>query len=438
MHISIPIENTAQFIEATQLSPLVSKCEIKVLYVSDQPNRNGSIITREVAEDIGSKLPGSPIVGYYNAETKDFEGHNRDLKFDNKDQTFYFVDTTKPYGFVPTDAKVWFQDFQDEGGIIRTYLCTEGVIWTEAYPEAQHILDNGNNQSMEFQKSSLEGHWAEQENSAQRFFIINEAIIEKLCILGEEYEPCFEGAQIKSQFSLADEIEQLRQSMYSLVQKMSTEGGLKSPMDDNMKETELELEQPVPAEYEQKKEEEKNPPEKKDENASQGKSDEENTSESKEDTEGSKEEPKKDDEDEGKKKYSLEEIPEYVELQQNYSALQEQYAALEQQLADLNAEVEPLRTFKLESERKEKQAMIDSFYMLSAEDKQDVIANIDTYSLDDIESKLAVICLHNKVSFAEPDAQENSAQLTFSLNNAAESDVPEWVRAVRETEKKMN
>ena len=43
--------------------------------------------------------------------------------------------------------------------------------------------------------------------------------------------------------------------------------------------------------------------------------------------------------------------------------------------------------------------MIASFYMLSDEDKKDVVANIDTYSLDDIEAKLSIICVRNKVSF---------------------------------------
>ena len=37
---------------------------------------------------------------------------------------------------------------------------------------------------------------------------------------------------------------------------------------------------------------------------------------------------------------------------------------------------------------KEKESMINSFYMLSDEDKKDVVENIDKYSIDDIEAKL--------------------------------------------------
>jgi len=45
MYISVPIEGTAKIISATEISPLVSKCQIKVLYVDNKPNRNGTVIT---------------------------------------------------------------------------------------------------------------------------------------------------------------------------------------------------------------------------------------------------------------------------------------------------------------------------------------------------------------------------------------------------------
>jgi hypothetical protein len=85
---------------------LISKCEIKVCYVGDEPNRNGSIITKEVARDMANSLPGSPIVGYYNESKEDFEEHNRVIDISNG--KFEIKDTTRPYGFVSMDAKVWF------------------------------------------------------------------------------------------------------------------------------------------------------------------------------------------------------------------------------------------------------------------------------------------------------------------------------------------
>ena len=153
------------------------------------------------------------------------------------------------------------------------------------------------------------------------------------------------------------------------------------------------------------------------------------------------EEEKKPEED--KKKYNLEEVVEYTELKSQYDELQGKYSALEQEKATLDAEVATLREFKLTAERQQKQAMIDSFYMLTDADKADVIEHIDTYSLGDIEAKLSITCVRNKVNFnlepqGEENKQNNNPQGLFSLNSAAESDnAPDWIKAIRETAKKQ-
>jgi hypothetical protein len=139
------------------------------------------------------------------------------------------------------------------------------------------------------------------------------------------------------------------------------------------------------------------------------------------------------DKDEGAKKYNLEEIPEYVELLAKYSTL-------EQENSELKAQVEPLVAFKAQIEKKEKEDMIASFTMLSDEDKADVVANIDTYSLDDIEAKLSVICVRNKVSFAslEDDNKSETEPTTYNLDNQAEDlSVPAWVKAALRTQQNM-
>ena len=69
-------------------------------------------------------------------------------------------------------------------------------------------------------------------------------------------------------------------------------------------------------------------------------------------------------------------------------------------------------------------------YMLDDEDKKDVKDNIDKYSLDDIESKLSVICVRKRVSFAN-EVEEEQPATTFSLEGLdAEDDTPEWIKAV--------
>ena len=86
----------------------------------------------------------------------------------------------------------------------------------------------------------------------------------------------------------------------------------------------------------------------------------------------------------------------------------------------------------------EKEKMIASFYMLSDEDKKDVVANIDTYSLDDIEAKLSIICVRNKVSFnLDDDKNEGKDPMTFSLNGGMNDDAPAWVKALRSVASEM-
>ena len=73
MHVSVKLDTPIEFINITPLNPLISKCQIKVCYVSDEPNRNNSVITKETAKKMANSLPGCPIVGFYNEDKGDFE-----------------------------------------------------------------------------------------------------------------------------------------------------------------------------------------------------------------------------------------------------------------------------------------------------------------------------------------------------------------------------
>ena len=419
LHSSIKMNYPCEMINISPINPLISKCQIKVCYVSDKPNRNGSIITKDVARDMANSLPGSPIVGYFNENSGDFEEHNRSIEISQGE--FKIKDTTKPYGFVDLGAKCWFQKFQ-EGNVEREYLMTEGYLWTGQYPECERVLTHGNNQSMELDEKNINAHWAKDENGEPQFFIINEAIISKLCILGEDYEPCFEGAQItKVQFSFDDGFKEKLFSMMNELKELLNEGGVS--MDKELLTSEDVIEENQDSNFAVNTDEEKKD-DKKDGDEEEicpecGKPKSECTC-------------KKDKEDK-KEKYNLNEIPEYVELFENYNTLQSQYSALE-------TEVTELREFKVAAERKDKEAMIASFYMLSDEDKKDVLDNIDTYSLEDIEAKLSIICVRNKVSFDLDDNKEEKKEVvTYSMNDQLndDSNVPAFVKAMRNVAKDM-
>ena len=440
MHTIIKMTTPCEFINLTPVNPLISHCQIKVCYVGDEPNRNRSIITKEVAREMANSLPGSPIVGYYNEEKGDFEEHNRVIDISNG--KFQVKDTTRPYGFVDLSAKCWFQKFLDEG-VEHEYLMTEGYLWTGQYPEANRIIERGNNQSMELDENLINAEWSNNDNGEPQFFIINEAIISKLCILGEDVEPCFEGAQIsKVQFSLDDNFKQKLFSMIEQMKEILNEGG--APVEEE-KVIETSVAEDVAVV-------EENPTEEETLVVEESSVDEQETSvvEFKEEEKDEEEEElcpkcgkplsececeKEEDEDEKnedkKDKYNLDEIQEYVELNNNYSNLTAKYEALENQFNSLKAENEALLDFKKAVEKQEKQAMIDSFYMLSNEDKQEVQTNIDNYSLNEIEAQLSIICVRNKVSFDLNENEKENKPTAYNLNDVQADYTPAWIKAVQ-------
>lgn len=437
MHSSIPLpEIEVLSLTDSQFSPLVSKCQIKVCYVSDSPNRNRSVITKETALKIAPSLRGAMIVGHFNKETGDYEEHNRTANLEIIDGKITFTSNVTPLGFVDLRAKVWFQKFIDDDKDEREYLVTEGYLWTDQIPEARRILEQGNNQSMEFSDTGLDATWVKDKNSKQPLFIINEALISKLCVLGQDQEPCFEGASITKPnenftFSLDNDFKKAIDSMICTVYSLQNKGD--SEMDIEKENVSMPQEPPISAE--EVVEEVLQPVIEEEEQAPIA--EEPRPAIEEEAQPITEEEPRPAIEEEAPKAYILAEIPEYVQLQSDY-------ALLSQQMTEFQDELASLREFKNEIERERKQAMIDGFYMLSDADKQDVVEHINEYSLDEIESKLSVICVRKRVSFSleeeeEKDTKDTSTIQLYSLANTTIDDtLPAWVKMVTEVEKDMN
>lgn len=183
------IVNTMEVLETKPISELVTEATIKVCWVSETENDNLTVINREVGKQIAATLPGAPVVGFFNEETGDFEQHSR--KIEIKDGQLFSRDLTRPYGFVSFEAP-WYQDFM-ENGVVRTYLMCKAYLWTRQYAEASLALNKG--QSMELDENSMSGYYEGD------VFVFTQATLDKLCILGDAYAPCFEGAKIMSTYA---------------------------------------------------------------------------------------------------------------------------------------------------------------------------------------------------------------------------------------------
>ena len=462
MHQSFATIDSPEFInlQPLDINPLMSSCEIKVLYVGE--NRNRSYITKEVATEMSKTLRGAPIVGYYRQDKEDFADHGEKVTID--DQGIKFECMTVPYGFVSPDAKVWFQKFEDVDDlgntVVREYLMTTGFLWTGQFPECKSVVEgDGKPHSMELDGNSLNGEWSKNINEDMEFFIINDAVFSKLCILGEDVEPCFEGSSItapkvSSTFNLDDNF---KQTLFNMMQdlKFALEGGQEKMVLENTEKTLDKTNESVVTEFEnvsegqsensdvtaqtefEKKEDEKKekapadnkesevPAEKKKEDEEYKKcekKDYEKKEEEKEAPAQTSADEKKDEEKKEEKKFSFEE----------YSALEEKITSLQKEYAELETKYQALVAFKNEVEEEKKDALINSFYMLSDEDKKDVVENKAQYSLEDIEAKLSVICVRKKVNFELEDNTTDVAT-TFSLSEQQDS-LPAWINAVKNTQ----
>lgn len=455
--MSVATIRDPEFVNITSISPLVSKCEIKVLYVGH--NRNRSYITKETATQMAQTLPGCPIVGYFIENKEDFGDHGDQIIIDGEGVKFKSL--TKPYGFVAPDSKVWFQEFQDTdefGNItIREYLMTEGYLWTQQYKECQRVIDYGNPQSMELDEETLKGHWSTDNNLGVEFFIINDAIFSKLCILGEDVEPCFEGASVNATPAQFKKDDNFTVSLYTMMKELKfalniDEGG--SQMDGtNLQAPEVVepvveapvVEEPVVEEPAPAVEEPVEAPAT--ENFS---NDADNSIETavvenqnniedvstasefaKQDDEEDKDDDKKDDNDEDDKDDDEE------DKDAKYALLQTEFSQLQASYDELKSSYDALVEFKNQVEDQQKDALIQSFSMLDETDKLEVIENKSKYTLDEIEAKLSVLCFRKKVNFNTTEVEENSqAQepLTYNLNAEIENDsLPAWLKAVEAT-----
>ena len=446
MHRSVATIDSPEFLnlQPLDINPLMSKCDIKIFYVG--ANRNRTFISEEVAVELGKTLRGAPIVGYYRDTKEDFTDHGEKIIID--DEGVKFQCQTVPYGFVSPDAKVWFQNFQDtdENGktVIRKYLMTTGYLWTGQFPESSLPVNQGRPQSMELQKDSVKGQWKSNYQNGLDFFIINDAIIEKICILGDDVEPCFEGASVtapdvSAKFTLDDNFKHTLFSMMQDLRNALNGGGQQM---ENLETTTVVVEETATqvdnnvsnpsaiSDYVKKEEDEK---EKKSEDKAQedpkDKKEQDASSDSKE-TEDKKDE---DDEDKKKAKQQYDLVKQFTELQSAFNALKESSDQLRQEL-------EKLTQFKQNVDNQKKDALIAEFYMLSDEDKKDVIENKSKYTLDEIKSKLAVICFDKRVSFTSSEEQGDNSQAevitTYNLHNDENnSSLPEWMKAVKEQDK---
>lgn len=205
------------------------------------------------------------------------------------------------------------------------------------------------------------------------------------------------------------------------------------PAEVETAEVEAEAEAPAEEFAEEKKEDEEEAEDSESEKDEKEPEEDEKKFSEKEPEEESKDEPESTDEDESEdESKSADEDEDEKKEPENKHALAELQAAYD----SLLEEVESLRQFKAERVSADKDALIAKYHMLSDEDKAEVIDNKDSLSMDEIESKLALIYVNKNVDFETIDGSVEVADApasTFSVESIdCTEEVDPFIAALRE------
>lgn len=455
------------------------------------PNRNGSYFTRTIMDKMASTIGGIPVVGQYSEEQGDFLEHGELIVSIVDGDVKVAHEGPSPYGFVPHDAKVWYESHLDKDGVERVYMTTYVYLWTGRYKELEILKYGRNNQSMELDPNTFTGNF--QMIGDQNLFVVDNAEFNALCLLGAGVEPAFEGAGVEYvnyNYSkpFADKLQDMKKELHAVfnlheeeqseveemekdkLQDPNIEENLNEDIEDISEDLENELEEEeIKDEIEEdieNKEEEDLPEFSHDEDEEEVDSEEEeeleDSEELEEDSELEEDEEEALDEEVEPSEEDLKDIEEHLEEVIGDDELDELIAigseidndplGLEADFAKLKEEydqvVEELNQYKLKETRAEKALILEKYKSdIEENDFRELFSKMDNYSLEDLETKaqaVAYATLKNIIDL-EKALEPKGKTSDFSLKSGVsmnvdsyhveskedgESTLPTWALAV--------
>ena len=162
-----------------KFSDTITRGRCRVFYKGH--NRNGTYITDEFAKKLIASAPYTPVKGIYDVD--DYTDHGKERN------------EGRIYGIVPADPNFAWEKHEDENGILRDFACFDVLYYTALYGEASEIAGKG--ESMELYRNTLKGAW--QYIEGKKAYVFTDGCFLGLQVLGDDVEPCFEGAGFYTQ-----------------------------------------------------------------------------------------------------------------------------------------------------------------------------------------------------------------------------------------------
>ena len=173
------------------------KCYIMAL----GKNANRSEIPQEAADDALSTLYNIPVVGRLFTDEDGkicMGGHDMELE-QGEDGKYRFRVLTVPYGVVPVQDNVHYEEVTEGDGTTGVYQVADIILWTGRYPE---LLDAKYGEEIYFNQS-MEIKPLETETDKDGYTRIKKFKYSALCLLGKSDEPgknvapCFPSARVE-------------------------------------------------------------------------------------------------------------------------------------------------------------------------------------------------------------------------------------------------
>lgn len=204
------VDFNAKVIPIKPLNDEFTLCKCYVMALNK--NRNLSFISKETADAALPTLFNIPVIGHLYADDEGqyhMGGHDMTIAV-NGDGQYEFKSLCVPYGVVPQQDDIHYEDIQEPNGDIHTYLVADVILWTGRFPELNEAIFDEKTyfgQSMEINVLN----YAPLEED-KNYTNILEYSYSALCLLGKSSdsefhnEPCFPMARVDAyEFSAEDE-----------------------------------------------------------------------------------------------------------------------------------------------------------------------------------------------------------------------------------------
>lgn len=164
-------------------------------------NGNKSNISEEAANDAQPTLYNIPVVGHLfidKDKTTRMGGHDVALQKD-EDGNYRFKALTVPFGVVPQQDNVHYEEVTEKDGTVRTYCVADVILWTGRYPELTEAIYN----DKVYFAQSMEIYPLKTAKTKDGYTNIDKYEYSALCLLGKSddadknVEPCFPSSRVE-------------------------------------------------------------------------------------------------------------------------------------------------------------------------------------------------------------------------------------------------